>query len=92
MIEIEDVRQKETEKRAEEYLNRIFYGVEAYRRIFPHKELTVFMSLNILACLNTQCHNRWEAPMYSPDGIITVCGCKVKQLIESDLLYVGYEI
>lgn len=89
---IEDIEKKEIENRAAEYIHRIFYGVEAYRRIFPHKEPTVFMSLNILACLNTLHRNRWEAPMYTPNGIITVCGCKVKQLIESDLLYVGYEI
>lgn len=88
--DVERLDDREKYKRqAHEYIDRILYGVDYFRRLCPQLTPTVFISNDILHTIATGSYHA----LYCHDSKIkTICGCEFKTVVGENILCIGYNL
>ena len=76
-------------RQAHEYIDRILYGADYFRRLCPQLTPTVFISNDVL---HTIAAGTYHA-LYCHDGKTkTICGYEIKIAAGENVLYIGYNL
>lgn len=79
-------------KKAEEYINRILFGISLFERQGFHAKPTVFMSEDVLNTIGRATEEVRMSYLTPTEKILTVCGCNIKIVASVNVLSIGFNL